>query len=262
GVSLGIRRSGSSAGSPGGSEPSGSSRAARWPCMRYALTSAIAAATPPKSSSSAAGGAAAGMGAGAAAAAAPLPPSRRSSFSSRRTSPGCVASSSLSPLSKSARHSAGTESGFSRYSSSSWPAKPAFSASTSLVLTVPLYQPDAGVPLVQRVFGQHRDRHPDDEADRGDDHRDERQAAVAGSHPRRDQGEDHRERDQLDGLIGEGDRTRDDRDHREEVGGGLGWTLVGACGRRGHGCLAYVRAARAAGRGRRTGEPFGPGRRR
>ena len=50
GVSFGISRSGSSAGSPGGSEPSGSSRAARWPCMRIALTSAIAAATPPSSS--------------------------------------------------------------------------------------------------------------------------------------------------------------------------------------------------------------------
>ena len=50
GVSFGSRRSGSSAGSPIGSEPSGSSRAARWPCIRCALTSAIAAATPPSSS--------------------------------------------------------------------------------------------------------------------------------------------------------------------------------------------------------------------
>ena len=49
GVSFGSRRSGSSDGSPTGSEPSGSSRAARWPCVRCALTSAIAAATPPSS---------------------------------------------------------------------------------------------------------------------------------------------------------------------------------------------------------------------
>ena len=45
--------SGSSAGSPGGSDPSGSMRAARWPCVRCALTSDMAAATPPSSSSSA-----------------------------------------------------------------------------------------------------------------------------------------------------------------------------------------------------------------
>ena len=43
----------------------------------------------------------------------------RGSFSSRRAIPGCVATSSESPLSKSARHSDGTASGFSRYSSSS-----------------------------------------------------------------------------------------------------------------------------------------------
>jgi len=49
GVSLGIRRSGSSAGSPTGSEPSGSRRAARWPCILCALTRAIAAATAPRS---------------------------------------------------------------------------------------------------------------------------------------------------------------------------------------------------------------------
>ena len=36
---------GSSAGSPIGGVPSGSSLAARWPCMRNAFTSAIAAAT-------------------------------------------------------------------------------------------------------------------------------------------------------------------------------------------------------------------------
>ena len=53
GVSGGTSRVSSSAGSPIGSEPSGSSRAARWPCIRYALTRAIAAATAPRSPGSA-----------------------------------------------------------------------------------------------------------------------------------------------------------------------------------------------------------------
>ncbi len=67
GVRRGSSRSGSSAGSPGGSLPSGSRRAARWPCMRCALTSAIAAATAPRSWRRA-------RRASAAAAGAPLPP--------------------------------------------------------------------------------------------------------------------------------------------------------------------------------------------
>ena len=67
GVSLGSRRSGSSAGSPTGSLPSGSRCAARCPCVRYAVTSAIAAATAWKRVLSGAGGAATGAGAGAAA---------------------------------------------------------------------------------------------------------------------------------------------------------------------------------------------------
>ena len=49
---------GSSAGSPTGSEPSGSSRAARWPCMRCALTSEVAACTAWSSAASATGAAA------------------------------------------------------------------------------------------------------------------------------------------------------------------------------------------------------------
>ena len=49
---------GSSAGSPTGSEPSGSSRAARWPCMRCALTRLVAAWTACSSASSATGAAA------------------------------------------------------------------------------------------------------------------------------------------------------------------------------------------------------------
>ncbi len=44
---------GSSAGSPTGSDPSGSSRAARWPCMRCALTSEVAACTAWSSAASA-----------------------------------------------------------------------------------------------------------------------------------------------------------------------------------------------------------------
>src|SRR3954469_1898527 len=49
---------GSSAGSPTGSEPSGSSRAARWPCMRCALTRLVAAWTAWSSAASATGAAA------------------------------------------------------------------------------------------------------------------------------------------------------------------------------------------------------------
>ncbi len=44
--------SGTSAGSPGGLAPSGSRSAARWPWLRCALTTDIAAATPASSSSS------------------------------------------------------------------------------------------------------------------------------------------------------------------------------------------------------------------
>ena len=55
-----------------------------------------------------------GLGAAASSAGAPLPPS----VSRRRSRPGWVATSSLPPLSNSSRHSAGTASGFSRYSSS------------------------------------------------------------------------------------------------------------------------------------------------
>src|SRR5439155_524259 len=117
-ATLGCSRSGSRAGSPTGSLPRGSRRAARWPCVRNALTSDIAAATPPSRSSS--GGAAAGSGVGAASgvgAGAAWPfVSRR--FSSSRASPGSASIRSPSPLSKSARHSDGTASGFSRYSSS------------------------------------------------------------------------------------------------------------------------------------------------
>ena len=118
GVSGGISRVSSRAGSPRGSDPSGSSRAARCPCIRCALTSAIAAATPPRSVSSispvTAAGAAGALSAGLAEASAggggaggaagwPLP---RSSVSSRRSRPGCEATRALSPLSNSSRHSA------------------------------------------------------------------------------------------------------------------------------------------------------------
>ena len=63
GVSGGWSRDSSRAGSPIGSEPSGSRRAFRCPCVRYAFTSDIAAATPPRSSLVRSGGAAAGASA-------------------------------------------------------------------------------------------------------------------------------------------------------------------------------------------------------
>ena len=88
GVSFGSSRSGSSDGSPTGSEPSGSSRAARWPCVRCALTSAIAAATPPRSCRSGAaarrGGAAVRQSRGRCR----RRSSPRGSFSSSRAIPG------------------------------------------------------------------------------------------------------------------------------------------------------------------------------
>ncbi len=53
-ISSGVRFTvaGSSAGSPTGSEPSGSRRAARWPCMRCAFTIEVAAWTACSSASS------------------------------------------------------------------------------------------------------------------------------------------------------------------------------------------------------------------
>ena len=47
-----LRFSGSSAGSPFGSPPSGFTRAARWPCVRYAFSSEVAACTACMSSRS------------------------------------------------------------------------------------------------------------------------------------------------------------------------------------------------------------------
>jgi hypothetical protein len=51
---------GSSAGSPTGSAPSGSSRAARWPCIRCAFTREVAACTACSSAASATGAASPG----------------------------------------------------------------------------------------------------------------------------------------------------------------------------------------------------------
>ena len=120
-----LRHRGAPARAPGrrrGSEPSGSSRAARWPCMRYALTSAIAAATPPSSSSSAAPQpAAAGAGAGASRRRRGVRRVRRSvrSVSSSRARPGLrrdeLAVAALEERAPLGRHG----SGFSRYCSSS-----------------------------------------------------------------------------------------------------------------------------------------------
>ena len=84
-MSSGVRStdSGSSAGSPRGTEPSGSSRAARWPCMRCALTTDVAACTAWSSASStappAAGAVVAGTGSDAVTAPSPsAEPSTRS----------------------------------------------------------------------------------------------------------------------------------------------------------------------------------------
>ena len=98
----GRSRVSSSAGSPIGSEPSGSRRAARWPCIRYALTSAIAAATPPRRPASVGLRRAAGA-TGAGAAAAPFP-----------ARPSSAASTGAGPASKIRRHSGGTLAGASR----------------------------------------------------------------------------------------------------------------------------------------------------
>ena len=77
----GRRLPGSSAGSPTGSDPSGSRRAARWPCMRWAFTSEVAAWTAWSSAASAtcaaAGVVAAGTGSAAVAAAGSAAPSAR-----------------------------------------------------------------------------------------------------------------------------------------------------------------------------------------
>ena len=105
---LGVER-----GVAGGSVPSGSSRAARWPCVRVARTSDAAAATAFRSASSVSAGAGAG---------AERCDRRRRSALQQLAEPGSAAARSPFPRSNRARHSGGTELGFSRYCSSSWPA--------------------------------------------------------------------------------------------------------------------------------------------
>ena len=97
--------------------------------MRCALTSAIAAATPPRSSSS--GVAGAGAGAGGVDRGRPVSVPFGAEPLHEPASPGRPVRSTA-PLSKSARHSDGTDSGFSRYCSRISLAYPEFSASTSI----------------------------------------------------------------------------------------------------------------------------------
>ena len=82
---------GSSAGSPMGGEPSGSRRAARWPCIRCAFTSEVAACTACSSAASATGAAAgvvaAGTGSAAVTAAGPSAPSATEARSSADRTP-------------------------------------------------------------------------------------------------------------------------------------------------------------------------------
>src|SRR5919197_579453 len=240
GVSFGSSRSGSSDGSPTGSEPSGSRRAARWPWVRNAFTSAIAAAMPPRSVSSTSGstggpstggsGCTTGAGRGGAetvAATWPLPSS--ASSSSRRASPGCVATSSLAPLSNRLRHSAGTASGFSRYCSRRTPANPAFRPSTSRIVTVfvvaPAFPPGAEGPLEDRVLRQYGDRHPDDEAETTDGKRKGGEARMAAAHRRRHERECEGKWDYPHGAIGDADQAHEQRERCQQPGDRLGWTF-------------------------------------
>ena len=82
---------GSSAGSPTGSDPRGSRSAARWPCIRWALTTEVAAWTACRSEASAiraaAGIAAAGTGSAAVTAAGESSPSATPSTPSASKTP-------------------------------------------------------------------------------------------------------------------------------------------------------------------------------
>src|SRR5438034_1229841 len=201
GVSFGTSSSGSSEGSPTGSEPSGSRRAARCPCVRCALTRAMAAAMPPSScASGACVGSTLGCGGGGATCAPPFAPLPRKcgSCSTRRAMPGCVATSWDSPLSNSARHSDGTASGFSRYSSRRARAYPAFRPSTSCVLTPVLYQGRPAYPSrsEERVVSQDLQSRADDEADPDDRIADGDDARLLAAHHRRD--EEQHEHDRRD----------------------------------------------------------------
>src|SRR6187200_526939 len=226
GVSGGSSRVSSSAGSPIGSEPRGSSRAFRWPCMRYALTSDIAAATAPTSSPSAAtsgagGASAVGAGAGSGGAtgsATPTAgpsattsepfPSRRTRSATRRSSPGNADSTSMSPASKSARQAGSTASGFSRYCSRSCPTYPAFRPEDSRLVTVR----SSGAASVDPVVRHDCDGHADDERGSADEDRDRRESTVRFGHPRRHEGQ----HDRRGGEQRRGARDRDPGESERE----------------------------------------------
>ena len=186
GVSFGIRRSGSRAGSPGGSEPSGSSRAARCPCIRIALTSDIDAAMPPRSSlsSSATARSRSRLRARRRAAAALRPASRgrprrrrRARAAARGRAARC--SSTSGSLSKSVapflRHGAGVvevlleeQRGVARVQS--------VNVGTSHVHV----RCSRAASLPERLAEGDRDRHPEEEADGADEHGRKREARLAG----------------------------------------------------------------------------------
>ena len=199
GVSFGSSRSGSSDGSPTGSEPSGSRRAARWPCVRCALTSAIAAATPPSSCASTAvrrqarparrgRGAAAARGRCRAAVARP-----RGSRSSSRASPGWVATSSRIAALEERRATPTARPPGSRGTRRAARARSRHSARrrracSSLCCTreAPELLPCARPALEERVVREHLQRRADDEADPDDREAEPDQPLLARAHHGRD----------------------------------------------------------------------------
>ena len=218
GVSFGVRRSGSRAGSPGGSDPSGSRCAARWPCIRIALTSAIEAAIPPRSSLSAATGAGAAGGGGCGAATGGVAwPSPSAASSSKRTRPGWLRKRASGSLSNRWRHSSGTALGLSRYCSRSSAAYPVFSPSTSgRPITTPVVA--GALRLPEGMARGHRHREPEEEADGADHHRRKRKLLALAGHPRRDQGDRGRREDQPQRVPRDPDQAHEDRDRGEVTG--------------------------------------------
>src|SRR5262249_59503906 len=149
---------------------------------------------------------------------APLP--RCGSCSSSRAMPGWVATSWDSPLSKSARHSGGTASGFSRYSSRRARAYPAFRPSTSCVLTPELYQGCQSRPpdSEERVVRYDLQRGTDDEADADERPGDGNDARLLAAHHGGDQEENDRNRRQAERAVQELEHARKDRERREQAG--------------------------------------------
>src|SRR5207237_224204 len=138
-----------------------------------------------------------------------------------RSRPGCVATRSLSPLSNRLRHSAGTASGFSRYSSSRSRSYPELRPSTS-VMNVHFCStsgtPGAASASVERMGGYDRDHHRGHEARGGEEDGEGGETAVPAADARRDEREDERERDDADRAVGEREGAGEDRDGGEEAG--------------------------------------------